>query len=514
MKGKFKNWSERQMYIRTFFMLGSILLGLLVFCCVLRGVHDPDIYFMIASGKEWLSSGVIHQNVWCIDNECSIIIQQWLYNILTMWFNKWDFVGLFIFALIRLSLFFGLIWYFFSLRGTNKILRVLSITIIILLLEYPIFSVRPELITIMFLLAECICLEKYRITEKIGWTILLLPLMLLEINMHASMWPFHFAVLLAYITPALELPMIKKDDLSSKWKPLSVIALCMGGIMFINPYGVEGVTYIIKSFTAHTFKIIPVIGELQAPTFIDTTGLSIILLAMGLLGCMITKCAHSTTIYICFGFLLLSIFAIRNQMFLILGYLFMFRDLSDYLITVDYDWKQDIKNSLSIIMIIGIIIISGKDISLAQKILTHTLTNIESYAEYDEICNEILKDYSEDAHIFTGFNIGAYCEYRGLKNIYLDARPELYTKEFTGNHNILLEYSKYCICGCNPTNPEDVITNEDRTKWFDEYSFDYVIVHIPSEIALNTYMQTRTDYTLIEEVSTNEYALYKKGTGR
>ena len=96
----------------------------------------------------------------------------------------------------------------------------------------------------------------------------------------------------------------------------------------------------------------------------------------------------------------------------------------------------------------------------------------------------------------------------------MDARPELYTKEFTGNHNILLEYSKYCICGCDPTNPEDVVTNEDRTKWFDEYSFDYVIVHIPSEIALNTYMQTRTDYTLIEEVSTNEYALYKKGTSR
>ena len=31
MKGKFKNWSEQQMPVRTFFILSGILLGLWVF---------------------------------------------------------------------------------------------------------------------------------------------------------------------------------------------------------------------------------------------------------------------------------------------------------------------------------------------------------------------------------------------------------------------------------------------------------------------------------------------------
>ena len=97
-----------------------------------------------------------------------------------------------------------------------------------------------------------------------------------------------------------------------------------------------------------------------------------------------------------------------------------------------------------------------------------------------------------------------------MKNLYMDARPELYTDTFTGDKHLLRNYATYCAYGFDNTGV-GTLTRSAMDEWFNGYDFDYVIVSIKTEMALNVYMMSRDDYKLIEDVSEDGiYCLYKK----
>jgi hypothetical protein len=135
---------------------------------------------------------------------------------------------------------------------------------------------------------------------------------------------------------------------------------------------------------------------MKQPTLLSFPGF-VILLLMSLFGIgLAKKCLHSTTVYICAGFLLMSMYAVRNEMFLIIAYLFLLRDISDLLKNINYDWEKDIKNSLIFVLGISILLLGHVGIQTLDTLFTG---NIEDFTDmqttkkiYDEISGQFIEN--------------------------------------------------------------------------------------------------------------------------
>ena len=326
------------------------------------------------------------------------------------------------------------------------------------------------------------------------------------------MWPIHFAILLAYLVPGFYLPGTIDVSICKQWKaikPILVFTLLMTVSMLVNPYGLDGVLYIVKSFQADTFLYVNIL-EVRPPMFVSSCGLIIIL---GILFIFLThkfQTLESTSLNIALGFITLNICASRHSMFTIFVMAYLLRCLGVSFKSSNVSIAKDIKNSFLFILILGVFYVGLSSFSSFYTMFIEKESNGLS-----EMCQYISKDYDEDARIFTGFNNGAYFEWKGFKNIYMDARPELYTNDFTGDVDILGDYSKYCIYGYDVTlksesNEYMFVTKKDMYDWFYSYDFDYVVVTPSVETYLSSYMTCNQAYKRVDGIGSSEYVLYEK----
>ena len=418
---------------------------------VITAAFDTDMYFLIATGKEIVENGIPHTNVWTVNMSDGFVAQQWLYAVIVYAVNQFDYIGRFLFIVAELILLGLLFYHFFKLKGISKGLTTVSFVIMILFSQPYMLNIRPELITIILLLTECIALEHYMISNKAGWLILLPVSMLLEMNLHASMWPIHYAILLAYFVPAFYIGRDNNDKykLYKKWRQVLPFILVMTGIMFVNPYGIDGVMYIIRSLKADPFSLMNVMECVPAYIFSEVG--ACIILNIAILAVLIVKKLHSSTaVNITLGFSFMMAYTIRHIMFEPIVLTFILANLMDYVSTIKIDWKKDAVNGiLPLLIAVDLYFLSAGVSSL------FTLSDVQSGEDITSGLAAIV-DYIDDSvepsdHVFTGFNTGAYLEYRGIRNVYIDARPELYMTEFIGKEktDILSEYVTYCVYGRN-----------------------------------------------------------------
>lgn len=526
---KIKSFGEKPISEKLFYVLFLLIPLFYLLERIVCSVYDSDMYFIIATGREILENGIPHTNIWTIDPGQGIVVQQWLYAVILALVDKAGYAGFSAFIALQFVIFTCLWLYFFSLRGVPKKLSLLALVMLSMPAQDYLFSTRPQLVTMILILASCICMEKFRQTFKGAWLIGLPVAMCLEMQLHLSMWIIHFAVILAYAVPAFYFKPFDKtiEDDSLLIHPkkhlkaiieLIVAMIAMLGTLFINPYGVGGAMYLINSFRSHTFDYVPVL-EVNPTTFISPQGATIFLCIALFLAAWKLGCLRSTTINMVAGFCFMMMMAIRNNTCCIFVMAFTARDILAALgkKTISIDWKKDLKVYIVPVMLFADLIFVTNFLSSCEDVFAGkngTETNLPAIVEVIE------QDYNEDMHIFTGFNDGAYFEYMGFKNLYIDARPELYMSAFTGDKDILIDYSKYCVYGydvhlVSPTSKSSIKTGqpvsaEELTTWFDSYDFDYVIVSPMAETFLAAYMLQRDDYEMIESVSDDYHILYRK----
>lgn len=514
MLKKIKNWLDKPLSMKVF--VGSVFC-IIVFYIMQRlttSIYDSDMYFLIASGREILKNGIPYNNIWTIDSNSAIIIQQWLYDVILAFVDKTDTIGFTLFSLTEFVMLIYLITRFLSHRKLSFGVKCMTIAVTVMFSQLYIFSLRPELITLILLLAECICLENFIDSHKSIWLCMLPVLMLLEINLHASMWPVHYAIILAYAVPAFYMPGTINDSFHKYWKQFIISIIAMTAVMFVNPYGLDGILYIVKSFTASTFDYINIV-ELESPDILSTCGCSVIIGVALLLLCIKTKTIRSISMNMAVGFILLVASTVRNNMFAFFILLYLMRDAGDYFMALNINWKKDVKNYLYVFLIIGNVICINSFLSSAFNMFSDDIHSVghqlESIYEYIDSNGDLNSDST--VHTFTGFNCGAYFEYKGMTNIYMDARPELYSKAFTGDKDILRDYSRYAVYGystiINTADDNKLLTQTEMDNWFDSYKFDYVIVSEKTEMNLAAYMRNNSDYKQVPEQSGMTYVLYE-----
>lgn len=508
---KVKEWSEKPLSMKGLLCFIIVIVGFYLVESLFCKIYDSDMYFLIATGREILENGIPYENIWSIDKSSGFVAQQWLYCMIIALADKIGYAGFTTLVTVQFIGLLCLLNHFFNLKNLNKYVKMLCIAVVVFYSQIYLFCTRPELITMILLLTECIALEHFAKNGNWKWLMLLPLTMIAEMNLHGSMWPMHFAIVLAYMVPAFYLKGVTDVSVFKKWKPVLLFTGLMVPVMFINPYGLDGILYIVKSFAADTFNYVNV-QEIAPPIFFSASGLTIML---GLVFIFITyrlKTLDSVSLNIAIGFIALGMYASRNNMFAIFIMAYLLRCLGEAAQSLpNVDWKKDVKNNIIPILAFGILMSGtsclGSVIGIFGGTSDNGLADIASYMK---------TNYTEDMRVFTGFNNGAYFEFKGFKNVYIDARPELYTDTFTDDKNILADYSKYCIYGFD-TNPEDkddvgFVTEEEMDAWFYSYDFDYVIVSPLAESYLSCYMSLNDDYRLVEfdNDTSSIYLLYER----
>ena len=507
MLQKIKQWGDKPLSMKVMYVFLFAMIGFYLLEALLCKVYDSDMYFLIATGREILENGIPHVNVWSIDMQSGFVVQQWLYTIFMALADKIGHIGFTLLVAVQFVILLVLLNHFFNLKKVSKGVKLVCISVVVFYSQMYLFSTRPETITMILLLVECIALEHYKTSNKWQWLLLLPFTMLLEMNLHASMWPIHYAILLAYLVPAFYLPGVKETSMYKQWKHIALFTLIMTGIMFVNPYGFDGIMYIIRSFKADTFSYISV-KEITPPTFISACGLTILLSFILIFVNHKLKTLTSTALNITLGFVALSMTASRHNMFSIFIMAFLLRDLAESITSVvKVDIKKDVKKGILPVLIVGVMFFGLSCVgSVSSVFLDEQSSGLDNMYEY------INKSYTDETRVFTGFNNGAYFEWKGFKNLYIDARPELYTDDFTGDKHILADYSRYCIYGFSTVESSKklFVTSDEMNEWFYSYDFDYVVVSPFAEQNLYSYMLYNKDYRVVDECKSDTYILYEK----
>ena len=508
---RFKRWLDWPMNYR--FFKYSVIVSAVAFFLSLtfNNVQEGDYFFLVTTGKEIFANGIPHVNVWTMVPNCGFIAQQWLYCILMAWIDQFGNMGRFLFVTVEVLIFVLLMQHLMTMRGLKAPARWLSTVVILMFSSTYVFNIRPEIITMCILLVECIVIEHYRNDGKWQWLLMLPALMLLEMNVHASMWLMHFAIMFAYIVPAFYWPWKESTPYKKSRLLVVLFSILSVPVMWINPYGTEGVLYIIRSFSANTFTYVPVV-EVEPTIILSAQGLCIILV-LALLGlCVKLKSATGSTVNMTLGIVALLCYARRNTMFTsIICTLLM----AEFCVGVAkskirIDWEKDLKRSIAVIFVISDIVF--------LTLFYGGLETPELYMEGEEVAEYIVEEAGTDVKVLTGFDTGAMCEYHGLHNIFIDSRPECYTDTFTRNDkNLLREYSIYCIYGMAMCKDDllagysDFVSKEQMLAWLDSYDFDYIILRPDMDVHLRAYLVNMEDrYEYVMSSNFGLFELYRK----
>ena len=444
-----------------------------ILCCIFitqvisriaLGYIDTDTYFILAEGRDIVTNGIKYINTFTVVPDLKIVVQQWLWCVII--YSTYEFAGnagLFAITIIEAV---AIVVLFYKL-GKKKcvdatLLAVLDIVFLFLLSEF--ISTRPNAITIILLLLELLCLESYKEKDTkaagVKLSVALTAIQLLEINLHASMWVFHFLFLLPYVFPPIKTFATNFNKREYNIKPILAACIPMALVLFINPYGLDGILYLFNSYGEKLNSI--GIAELQNVKIASLSGAMLIISLVFYVGCYMAKSRplDAEIFYLFAGTFILGCVCYRNYYYAAIGFFML---IVDVLKNTNFEKIHDFinKQSKAVIMLA----------MLALAVTVCYAVNTGAHRDADWVGEPIaaVKYLDENAEtgsaVYTEFNNGAFMEWAGYK-VYIDARPELYLEKINNKEDVLDEFL-------------DVYYSLDRemySAFVQKYHFDYFLV--------------------------------------
>ena len=420
------------------FILSWILSGFFLFCGILKHFFDYDIYHMLAAGKAISQYGILKEDIFFVDSGHKLIIQQWLYDIVVYFiYDNFGKIGILIFTLILTALFILLAVRIIRFYDVDIRLAVTAV-LLICIHSVDVMTVRPGLLTMVLLLAQLYLCEKHRKTGKSIFLFLIPLLTLLEINFHASMWIAHYIFFLPYLVPIPSFinKHIKLEDNHISIKKLIMPIVLMTVSLFINPYGLDGITILFKQNDINRLGI----TELQSPTLFSKFGIVLIVLLIITAFLYGKTKIHSSNAFMFFGTSLMMILNLRNIQMFSIGVIAIACDLLCF-IPIEKLMNVLRKSRNLIILLCTVLTCVLIGISLINNPLDSYFRDEPSDKELTPVLAvEYLNEHAtHDARIYTDFNSGSYISWNGYK-IYFSSRTEGYCKESNGGYDLVGEY--------------------------------------------------------------------------
>jgi len=481
---------------------------------------DNDVWWILNCGRYVVETGTIpHEEFATIHEGLYFVMQQWLTAVI-FWkiFSNFGADGLIFFAwltgFILMFVYYKLCLYVSD--DNKKISVIMSFSISIIAAIFFIVT-RPWIISTLLLLIEVFLLEKYFREKKI-WTLCTLPLLsALFINIHAAIWSMMIIVLLPFIAEILYRKIKPAREFEVKLLPLILTAAGIILAGFINPYGLEAMTYVFRS-TDPEIRLI--VSEMKATDIDSLSGIFFFLFSGMLTVAFSKKNLPLRYFFLTFGIMILGFYSVRNIfLFLVLATFPLACALKDwhpfdnifnlphklfiplFLLCIAEFYKvylvaegsiQEMHLPLKIIFCLSIIFLTcfiffyrheGKLFSeeifiLRRKPLialvtlqliiflsiSYFYTRAGKYEMYKAAAEFLLmKNRAEDIILWTGYNSGGYFQFYGIKT-YIDTRAELFLLANNHKKDIFNEYLNLKV------------GNLDYKEFFARYNFTHIFI--------------------------------------
>ena len=278
---------------------------------------DTDIWFLLNCGRYVVETGTIPNVEFATMHEgLHYVMQQWLTAVI-FWkiYSNFGADALITFAwavgFILMFVYFKLCMY---VSGGNKTISAMLSFFICGIIAPHFIVTRPWIFSTLILLIEIFLLEKYFVERKI-WTLGVLPILsAIFINVHAAMFPMMIIVLLPYIAESLILNFKK---ISTPFLPPVLTALGIFFAGFLNPYGLEAITYVFRSTSP---EIRHIIVEMHPVSVSRMSGIFFFIFSGALTVAFSKKNLPLRYFFLTFGLMILGFYSLRNVfLFLVLG---------------------------------------------------------------------------------------------------------------------------------------------------------------------------------------------------
>lgn len=474
-----------------------------VFICLVfsMGYFDTDGYWIIAQGREILKHGIVHKNTLSINPNDAIVVQQWLYDvIIALIYDFTGDVGLYIWNCLGWIGLCFVSYRFFRLRHIGKHFSLFFATLVSATFIY--MNMRPECISVILMIWQCCIMEKFINHESHNEMFLLILIMFLEINLHASLWIFHIVLFLPYLVP---IPFAKCTNCFNNtvfhFKDVFVIILGMIASLFFNPYGLDSILYLFKSMEPLTYVSI---SELQNTSYISKNGLMVFAVIILLVIVICKSKINSRDFFMISGILLLSMCTVRNVIFLPIALIYLIPCVFD-LIHIDTNAIiKYITREFYLVFVAIIVCLMMFGVDSISNLKTFDMDLSDDSHTVDFAVDYLNKHEDRDVRLFTDFSTGAICEFYGYR-VYMDARPELHSYAFNKSKDMLKDY--YCMVNGFDTDHK-YLTCDDYEKIIKDYDFEYCIIRKSNMSTFDMYLRSSSDlYDLVCE--NDYYALYK-----
>ena len=476
--------------INNFYFLFGILVSVIVIYMICRNYTDSDMWFILANGREIIKNGIPHMNPFTYQDGLSIVIQQWLWSVIVwgIYINIGSICLVSINILLYLLVLYLIVKIADLLEADSNVVFLVS-SICFGLLGWYYINVRPTMVTITLVLIQIYLIERYIKENKPLYLLGLIPISLLEINLHSSLWILHFIIMIPYVFPVIKNKLVTLNEITYSRKPLFIIMMPMFLMGFINPYGLDGMMYLFNSYGNELNQL--GIQELAKPEIASPIGM-ILLIQFLIILIMIFKSnkkLDSSKVYLFCGFTILGITHVRNYIYFMIGFIIMFINLIE-----NKRFEINVKGTSIARYIIPVLFCV---VSISQIFGVKDLENVKDSWETPVKAVDYIKDNNlSECNIFTDFNQGGYFEYQGIK-IFMDARPELYMKSINNKKDILSDYIKIRYG----------IYDNDFEEFLKEYNFDYICS--VNNTKFDSYLERQDNMEVV--VKTDSYKLYKAG---
>lgn len=508
--------SEKNLKNRVLSVLSENITAIM-FACVVVAVMlymisgqtiDSDTNFILYEGERIADAGIQYWNTAAVCGAMRTVVQQWLYDLITyVIYRKAGWHGLFSFNVVQAFILGALLFRLATVSGNRKKASLIASAVSLWAFISNYGSTRPEMITGILLAENAILMERYANTSRVKYVLMCLPLVILEANLHASMWIMHVAVMLPYAIPYREemerFGVDTEPGTVRSYRHLPVIlAIALSPLCALaNPYGTEGVMYLFRS-AGMNLKAIGVL-EMQYPFLAEYH--SIFYLAVLILAVKYIKETKPEHDLLFAGSFFAFALAYRNIIFLsVLSVPLIasvLASLSRRHIRRNSAENSNIQNGHRLFPLMEILIIAVSAFigihSALQPLVEKDSPMFPVKAEKYIIVQKRKLRTDRPARIMTHYDNGAYFERMG-ENIYIDARPEIWRKKINGKADIYNEFMSV-----------KKITAKQYRKMKKKYEFDYIIAHNGS--VLQARCQNDSDAVLA--VRGNGYALYRLKSG-
>lgn len=202
-------------------------------------IEEADTRFVMNLGRYILEHGFPHIDPFTVHENLQLVPQQWLSGIL-FWeaYKNFGIEGLLLVDVVVGAVTILIYWRLcLFVSNGNKVLSFV-ITFVVGILTAAMIVPRPHILSAFLLLIEVFFLEKFTRTTNAKFLIPLPLLSIALINLHAAVWLMSLVLCLPFL--------FVKNLRHVKFLLAAMIGISLCGL--INPYGVDAMTYVFRSY--------------------------------------------------------------------------------------------------------------------------------------------------------------------------------------------------------------------------------------------------------------------------